>query len=378
MKKYLIVLAAAVVALASCKPGEESGSKYTKISFKESTLELAVGETARLKVLYEPTTLEAPVCEWTSSDPAIVTVDQNGNIEAIAIGEANITAKNGDLTAVCQVIVKTVYALYSIEDYGLFFSSEEGPEYIEGTDSIFNLSWAGGSYNCSLAYWTIIAWDGDITYASGFQGSGFLLYANVPFYTINDTKAGEYNGTPFGWGSFKFKDTKGQLINQIGEAGKINQAVWSEYIDSYIQGLIAEDGSLIKFDLFDKAVSGPMIFYADYSGESAEWDIDYGLISAVVKDMELNWDSETETFSYVADIDWFNNTEEDRFYGVKYDEEGVVKPYDLSIISEHYELDYAEMAPASEPKRITKVYKDMPAIRRNGNKMANNKVFMHK
>ena len=51
MKKYLIVLAAAVVALASCKPGGESGSKYTKISFKESAIELAIGETAKLKVL---------------------------------------------------------------------------------------------------------------------------------------------------------------------------------------------------------------------------------------------------------------------------------------------------------------------------------------
>ena len=30
MKKYLIVLAAAVVALASCKPGEESKSKYQR------------------------------------------------------------------------------------------------------------------------------------------------------------------------------------------------------------------------------------------------------------------------------------------------------------------------------------------------------------
>lgn len=110
MKKYLIVLAAAVVALASCKPVSESGSKYTKISFKESALELAIGETAKLKVLYEPTTLDAPACKWASSNADAVTVDQNGNIAAVGLGEANITATYGEgesaLKAVCKVTVK--------------------------------------------------------------------------------------------------------------------------------------------------------------------------------------------------------------------------------------------------------------------------------
>ena len=378
MKKYLIVLAAAIVALASCKPGSsESGSKYTKISFKESSIELAVGETTKLKVLYEPTTLEAPVCEWSSSNAEVATVDQNGNVEAISVGEANITAKNGDLTAACRIIVKSVYGAYFIEDYGVF--GTEPQSWVEGSDSIFNLSWAGGEFNCQIGYWPVLAWDGNVTFVSGtgWQGKGFILFSYVPFYTINDTKAGEYNGTPFGWGSFALKDTQGNVYRNIGEAGKLDKAIWSEYIDSYITELLAGgDGSNIKFDLFEQATSGAQIFIADHTKEDAEWDIDYGLISAVVKDMELNWDSETETFSYKADIDWLNNIDEDRFYGLKYDENGPIKPYDLDVISEHYELDYAEMAaPSAEPKRITKRYNEVPVMHFNKDLKATDKLL---
>ena len=368
MKKYLIVLAAAVVALAGCKPSEKEGSKYTSIRFKQTTLEMAVGESTKLNVLYEPTTLEAPVCEWASSNAEVATVDQNGNVNAVGVGEANITAKNGDLTAACQVIVKSVYGAYQIEDYGVF--GEEPQSWVEGSDTTINLTWAGGEFHCRMGYWLTLAWDGNVTFVNGtgWQGAGYLLYSEVPFYTIDDANAGEYNGMPFGWGSFAFKDTKGKAIKNVGEAGKLDKAIWCEYMDSYLQGLIAKDGSLINFDLYDQAISGAQIFIADNTVEEPEWDIDYGLLSAVVKDMTLIWDGDNETFSYKADIDWLNNLEEDRFYGLKYTEEGgAVKPYDLSVISEHYELDYAELAPAAEPKRITKHYKEVPVMHFNKN-----------
>lgn len=107
MKKYLVVLAAAVVALASCT---NPGSKYTKISFKNTEMTLAVGATASLQVLYEPTTLEAPAVVWASSNEQVATVDQNGNIQAVAEGEANVTATYGEgeaaLQAACKVTVK--------------------------------------------------------------------------------------------------------------------------------------------------------------------------------------------------------------------------------------------------------------------------------
>ena len=101
MKKYLVVLAAAVVALASCT---NPGSKYTKISFKNTEMTLAVGATASLQVLYEPTTLEAPVCVWASSNEQVVTVDQNGNLQAVAEGEANVAPLSASNVSTTQGI----------------------------------------------------------------------------------------------------------------------------------------------------------------------------------------------------------------------------------------------------------------------------------
>ncbi len=109
MKKYLVVLAAALVALAGCKPTEET-NKYTSLKFKNAELTLAVGETTKLQVLYEPTTLDAPAVVWASSNEEAVTVDQKGTVTAVASGEANVTATYGEgeskLEAVCKITVQ--------------------------------------------------------------------------------------------------------------------------------------------------------------------------------------------------------------------------------------------------------------------------------
>ena len=382
MKKYLIVLAALAIAFAGCKNnngGGEEGNEYTKISFKKTAIALAEGETYKLTVLYEPTSLDAPTCTWSTSNAEVATV-ANGTVTAVAPGQANITAKVGDLQAVCQVTVKTVYGSYDIEDYSLFGSKPRS--WVEGSDTTFTLSWAGGgTYHCRLGYWTMIAWDGNITYGTdGFEGEGFLLYDSIPFYTIDDANAGNYNGYPFGWGSFKIADTKGVARANYGHAGKIVEDKYSEYIDSYITYMMTQEGTP-DFDLYDQALSGASVFIADYVSdpEDPTWYIDYGLISGVVKDMTLLWDADTETFSFEADIDWFNNLEEDRFFGLKYDDNnGAVKPYDLSIISEHYATgDFVEADEApkfAEPKMITKRHNEIPEIRM-GRKVVNDMLI---
>lgn len=367
MKKYLIALAALAMVLVGCKQQGGGGSEYTKISFKQTEISIAQGETYKLIVLYEPTSLDAPACEWSTSNAEVATVN-NGTVTAVAPGEANITAKHGDLTAVCKVTVTTVYGAYMIEDYGVF--GAQPAVWVEGSDTTIAPSWAGGkSYHCRLGYWYVLAWDGNVTYVDkeGLQGEGFLLYSLVPFYTVDDTQAGEDNGTPFGWGSFKLKDTNKDERN-IGKAGKLDQAVYCEYMDSYITEILAGgDGSNIKWNLLDSAITGAIIFVADYTGDEPSWSYtDNGLVYSLVKDLTLIWDNDSQTFAYEADIDWFNNLEEDRFFGLKYTEEGTVKPYNLSIISEHYSVDYAQLlgAPAfSEPKKITKRHNEIPEIR---------------
>lgn len=79
------------------------------VSLDQTALTLAPGETATLKetVLPEDTTDEL---EWTSSDEAIATV-KDGEVTAMAEGDATITAKAGDKTATCSVRVANMKAV---------------------------------------------------------------------------------------------------------------------------------------------------------------------------------------------------------------------------------------------------------------------------
>lgn len=113
MKKIissLIAFAAIVCLLTAC------GVQITGISLPES-LELKVGASETLAVEYatEKEVDEAKLDEaagklalvWTSSDEAVVTVDAEGMVTAVAEGEADITAatENGKLSTSCHVTV---------------------------------------------------------------------------------------------------------------------------------------------------------------------------------------------------------------------------------------------------------------------------------
>lgn len=85
----------------------------TSLSLDKDTLRLAVGasDTLTASVLPEDATDKAII--WTSSDPAVATVDENGVVKAIAKGTTTITATaadDSDVEAACTV---TVYKRHS-------------------------------------------------------------------------------------------------------------------------------------------------------------------------------------------------------------------------------------------------------------------------
>lgn len=90
------------------KPYElPSAVALTSIALSEATLALNVDDTSELTVTYTPTTATNKAVTWFSTDTSKVTVSQNGEVKAIAIGTASVVAvsNDGNLTAKCDVTV---------------------------------------------------------------------------------------------------------------------------------------------------------------------------------------------------------------------------------------------------------------------------------
>ncbi len=77
----------------------------TGIKLDKTTLTLARLQSYTLIATVEPAA--AGGVKWTSTDPSVATVDANGKVTAVKVGQATIiaTAINGGLTALCQVTV---------------------------------------------------------------------------------------------------------------------------------------------------------------------------------------------------------------------------------------------------------------------------------
>ena len=77
----------------------------SEVNLNKAELELLIGGTEQLIATVSPDNASDKTVVWTSSDSNIVTVDENGLVQAIAAGNAIITASCGEVKAECQVTV---------------------------------------------------------------------------------------------------------------------------------------------------------------------------------------------------------------------------------------------------------------------------------
>ncbi|SCQ19038.1 Kappa-carrageenase [Tannerella forsythia] len=84
----------------------------TGVTVAPAALTLEVGQTGALTATVTPATATNKAVTWTSSAPAIATVDASGTVKGIATGTATITVKTADggKTATCAVTVKAAAA----------------------------------------------------------------------------------------------------------------------------------------------------------------------------------------------------------------------------------------------------------------------------
>ena len=83
----------------------EDYNPVKSVKLNKDKLDITVGNTAQLNAVIEPNNADKSV-RWKSSNTDVVTVDENGNVKAVAAGKAviTVTAGNGK-TAECSVTV---------------------------------------------------------------------------------------------------------------------------------------------------------------------------------------------------------------------------------------------------------------------------------
>ncbi len=108
--KLLLVLVAIVALVAACGP------KPGKIDLKPKKVTLKAVDATK-KVTADVFDAQSKKMEnhkpvvWTSSDPSVATVGADGEVKAVASGEATITAALGDVTASTPVKVRIVASI---------------------------------------------------------------------------------------------------------------------------------------------------------------------------------------------------------------------------------------------------------------------------
>ena len=83
----------------------------TSLSLTPQDSEVVAGETVALSPSYEPANANVTDLVWTSSNEAVATVNENGEVRTLAAGEATITATDASqptLSASARIRVRTI------------------------------------------------------------------------------------------------------------------------------------------------------------------------------------------------------------------------------------------------------------------------------
>ena len=99
----LLIAAMTLIAFPSCK----GDKKVTGVKLSETTKSIVVGGEFVLTATVSPNDAVNKEVTWASDKPAVATVDNNGKVKGLAIGEATITVttKEGNKTDKCKVTV---------------------------------------------------------------------------------------------------------------------------------------------------------------------------------------------------------------------------------------------------------------------------------
>ena len=135
MKKIALFLIA-IIALVACDGNEQTGGKIESMTLNPNQLELKIGAEKKIRTVVKPATDEVYTVVWESSDDAVATVDNKGNVLGVAAGSATITAtiEGTNISATAAVTVVSPFDALSFYTLSLMGSGKE-PDHIEGVDA---------------------------------------------------------------------------------------------------------------------------------------------------------------------------------------------------------------------------------------------------
>ena len=166
LKGLICFIFGVMVTLSSvgCKDDEQTIISVEGVSVNKTTVSLLEGDSEKLSATVSPSNAPILAVYWSSSDIKVVSVDEQGNITALAPGTAvvTVTTVDGGKTATCQVtveakpipITKGAYKhvfIIGVDGGGAFFKDTPTPR----IDEIFKTG--AISYRTKTSYPTISA-----------------------------------------------------------------------------------------------------------------------------------------------------------------------------------------------------------------------------
>lgn len=117
------------------------------ITLNETTKKMSMGETLQLVASVMPENATYKDVEWTSSDETVATVDDNGLVKTLGIGNVAITATlvTGGKSATCDIVILGDEPLISRPNMSMEKDAEETlevvlPEILEGQDVLWSVT----------------------------------------------------------------------------------------------------------------------------------------------------------------------------------------------------------------------------------------------
>jgi len=115
---FVALIAVIGFSMIAC-PLKSDPIAVTNVTLDKSALALAVNDAVSLTATVEPNNATDKNVEWSSSNAAVATVDNNGKVKGVSVGTATVTVKtaDGSKTADCIVIVMASTPRYGTMPY---------------------------------------------------------------------------------------------------------------------------------------------------------------------------------------------------------------------------------------------------------------------